>query len=181
MLTETTVSPPNKDADCCIVRPPQPQSITTERMGKIWYDGILGSIGMHRKSKRSDYSQKPRQNPISITMEEYTFLICPSFMRRVFELRFCSSFGRIARSLTVYPVLELDDPIFEMCERGDMVGMQVAFGAGELSPFVVDSYGETLLHVCSWLSIQRQVRLIRRSTRRSIFTAACVLGCFNLA
>ena len=149
MLTKATVSQLDKDVDCCIVRPRQPLSITIEQTGQTWYNDVLGSIRIHRKSKRSNHTQDLRQNPISITIEEHTFLISPSFLRRAFELRFCNSFGRIEKSLNVYPVLMFDDPIFEMCEKGDMVGMQVAFGAGKASPFVVDTYGDTLLRVSS--------------------------------
>lgn len=133
--------------DACTVRSKKPSSITVEQTDRTWYNGILGSVRVHRKLKRGDTSSTNRQSQTGIAIEEDLFMINPSFMRQSFELRFCNSFGRIARSLNIYPVMMEDDPIFKMCQRGDKDGMEVAFSGGNMSPFVLDNCGRTLLHV----------------------------------
>lgn len=139
--------------DCSTVRAKQPWSLTVEQTNRMWYDGILGWVKSHKKLKRSGHSSDTRQNQTCVLIEEDSIMISPSFIRRAFELRFCNSFGRVPKSLHIYPVMMDDDPIFEMCQRGDMEGMQVALSGGNLSPLVVDNHGRTLLHVCGCIMI----------------------------
>lgn len=132
-----TVSRVDETLDCYAV----------EQMDRMWYNGILGSVRSHKKLKRSSHSRKTPQNRMSVVLEENSFVINSSFVMRAFELRLCNGFGRISRSLNIYPVMMDNDPIFQMCQKGDIHGMQVAFSSGSLSPFVMDDYGFTLLHV----------------------------------
>lgn len=66
------------------------------------------------------------------------------------------SFGRVSRTLSTYPILESTAPIFAICRNGDLQGLQVALSSGSVSPFVLDEYGETLLHVGPLPSVQHQ-------------------------
>lgn len=70
------------------------------------------------------------------------------FMSYAFQLRYTRSFGHISQSLNIYPVLSDDDPVFRMCQNGDLLGLQAALSRKGVSPFVTDTnQGWTLLHV----------------------------------
>lgn len=110
------------------------------------YKGFFGFVVVQNKSKSLKRSD-PRRNDNRAVVNEKIIKIKPSFMHQVLELRLANSFGRISRTLSMYHVLKLDAPIFELCQNGDLQGLQVALGSGGISPFVVDEYGDTLLHV----------------------------------
>jgi len=153
MPNAATISRVVKDSDCCTVRPKQPRRFIVQETDKTWYNGILGSVRTHKKSTRSIYSSTTRQNQTEVVKEESSIIINSSFLRRGLELLFLNSFGQISRSLNIYPVLMANDPIFQLCKKGDIDGMQVAFSGGCLSPFVLDQYGSTLLHVRGYATI----------------------------
>lgn len=68
-------------------------------------------------------------------------------MKRLLEMCVTYSLGKTSRSLNVYPVVPCGSPIMSMCLNGDMHGLQAVFGSGQMSPFVLDDVGNTLLHV----------------------------------
>ena len=111
-----------------------------------WYRGLFGFVVVQTKSKAFKRSDA-RRNDNRAVVDEKIIKIKPSFMRQVLELRLANSFGRISRTLSMYHVLESDAPIFELCRDGDLRGLQVALSSGSVSPFVLDEYGHTLLHV----------------------------------
>ncbi len=164
-----TVSRVNKTLDCYTVRSKQALSINVQQTDRTWYNGTLGSVRIHRRSKRSGHCLNNSHDQMCVAMEEDSFMVSPAFMGRVFELRFCNSFGRIARSLNIYPVMMEDDLIFKMCQRGDMDGMQVAFSGGSSSPFVLDNYGRTLLHVSGCARTSRKAETDRHVARGDVF------------
>lgn len=138
----------NAAVDCGPPRHKQPLTLITQETVRMWYDGILGSVRIHKKSKSKSRSSDTRPNQKAFTIEEDLIMIHSSLLRRGFELRFLNSFGRVSRSLNIYPVMMEDEPIFRMCQRGDIEGIRVALDGGSLSPFVLDNHGRTLLHVC---------------------------------
>ena len=75
----------------------------------------------------------------------------PSFFSRWIELRLRHDFDRIWPVLTTYPVIERglfdEPPIFLACQLGDIEGLESAFSDQGMTPFVVDEYGDSLLHV----------------------------------
>lgn len=168
-------------ANASAVKPwKQPSPFVQETEIRL-YKSIFGIIRFDKKSKRSNHCANTRSHQSDISLEEDLYLIKPSFLRRGFELRFCNSFGRISRSLSIYPVITADDPVFKMCQKGDIDGLQSAISRGSFSPFVLDHVGRTLLHVCGYVIIALRDELMRRSMQRCIFTAICALGCFSLA
>lgn len=121
------------------------RSITKETY-RIWYRGFFGRVNIQSKSNSLNRSNT-RKSGIKTTSNETIITMTPIFLRKTLELRFQNSFGRISRTLSTYPVLEETAPIFEMCFTGDLQGLQVALSSGAVSPFVVDGWGQSLLHV----------------------------------
>ena len=119
---------------------------STKETYYCWYQGFFGFIIVRTKSKSLKRSHS-RWNDNRALVNEKTIKIKPSFVRQVLELRLMNSFGRISRTLSTYHVLECKAPIIRLCKDGDLQGLQVALSSGGISPFVVDEYGETLLHV----------------------------------
>ena len=58
-----------------------------------------------------------------------------------------TSLSRISRTLNIYPIVEWIAPIFAICHRGDLQGLQALLSSGTVSPFVLDDSGRSLLHV----------------------------------
>ena len=112
----------------------------------VWYRGFLGSIRVQVKST-SLRIPNTRRDEDKATTNEKIITILPVFLRKALELRLSNSFGRIMRTLSTYNILEDEAPIFKTCSRGDLRGLQVALSSGNVSPFVTDKFGWTLLHV----------------------------------
>ena len=73
--------------------------------------------------------------------------IAPSFAGYAFEMRFLDVYGRVPTSLSCHPVIRGDNPVYYMCERGDIEGLQTAFSSGSVSPFALNVLGRSLLFV----------------------------------
>ncbi len=123
---------------------------TAEETYLVWYRGFFGSIRIQTKSTSRRLSNTRKSNEKIIT-------IMPVFLRKVLELRLSNSCGRIMRTLSTYNILASGAPIFETCLSGDLQSLQVALSSGNVSPFVVDELGSTLLHVSSLPIQQNQV------------------------
>ena len=121
-------------------------SRTTTETNYVWYRGFFGRVDVHLKSKSLSTSKRRRPGNRAIS-EEKTIRITPTLLRKTLELRFLDSFGQISRTLKTYPILDFRAPIFETCRSGDLEGLQVALSSGTASPFVLNEYGESLLHV----------------------------------
>ena len=121
---------------------------TAEETHLVWYDGFFGSIRIQTKSTSRRLSIT-RRSENKATTDEKIVTIMPVFLRKAFELRLLNSLGRIMRTLSTYDILEFEAPIFKTCSKGDLRGLQVALSSGNVSPFVVDEHGWTLLHVSS--------------------------------
>ena len=111
-----------------------------------WYDGVLGTLVVYTRSRYSSWPYESSSMEKE-TMQETSIRKTPRFVRRAFELCFVNYYGQISKTLRIYPVLTWNAPIFILCARGDMRGVQLALSSGKLSPFVVSTFGETLLHV----------------------------------
>lgn len=85
-----------------------------------------------------------KEDPV-VTKKIWT--IQPSFVSYVLEMSYMQSFGHVSKSLNMYPILKRGHHIFELCIDGDIKGLQVALSSGEISPYVLDEDGGTLLHV----------------------------------
>ena len=150
-----------------------------QETNEIWYWGIFGRIWIQKRAQFS--SQLPcltasESKPLT---EETAIMIAPSFIRRLLEVRLAFSLGRVSRTLTVYTVVTSDSPIFDMCRNGDIHGLQTVFGSGEMSPFIVNGWGETLLHVRPFLVNPLQ-SLILISSRPCVLILNFARGCSNL-
>ena len=112
------------------------------------YRGIFGSITTQRKSKRLSSNRNVWPDETCDIQEERITRIIMPFLQRAFEIRLNTSLGQVSRTLSFYAVLPLDAPVFKMCHDGDTGGLQKLFSSSNISPFVQDEYGRTLLHVC---------------------------------
>ena len=119
---------------------------STEITNYGWYRGFFGRIDIRSKSTSSSISNVHRLRN-RVIFEEKIVRITPIFLDRILELRFENTFGQISRGLRTYPILEQQASIFDICRRGDLQGLQVALTGGTVSPFVLDEFDTSLLHV----------------------------------
>ena len=124
-----------------------PSSPYTEQEHVLWYRGMFGTMSLRKTSK---YSQTPSAgaNGEIPLVSETVWAFTPSFISYTLQLLYARSFGHVSRSLNIYPVLSRSDPIFSMCQDGDLLGLQTALSRQLVSPFVTEhESGWTLLHV----------------------------------
>ncbi len=150
----------------------------TKQTSSYWYKGIFGNVKVQTKSRYIGVHATD-EDPV---VEKRIWTIKPSFVSYVLEMHYAQSFGHVSKSLNMYPILKDNHHVFRLCSRGDIKGLQVALSSGEVSPFVLDEIGWTLLHVSAPV---RQLLicyggLTVQSTLHSISNPSCVLGCFSL-
>jgi hypothetical protein len=121
---------------------PRRRSVTT------LYCGLLGKALIKRISQSTKFGHGGKSSIETYHNCESTWVFIPSFLSTCVEFQYINIFGSIQRSLRTYPLLRYDHPIWDMCEDGNLKGMQTLLSEGQVSPFSVDSAGWTLLHVC---------------------------------
>ena len=112
------------------------------------YRGLFGNVTTHKKLKHLSDCNNSRSRKKQVVRNERLFLINIFLLKRTIEIRLISSLGKVSRNLTSYPLMRSDAPVFWMCEEGDLKAIQSELDERNMSPFVVDEYGWTLLHVC---------------------------------
>jgi hypothetical protein len=112
------------------------------------FQTLLGRVIIRKESSTATFDSAERGLSMkSYTRDESTWNFMPSFFSRCIDFRYLNSCGYIQRSLRTYPVVRNDHPVWEMCRSGDVIGIQKLFSERQLSPFSVDSWGNSLLHV----------------------------------
>jgi hypothetical protein len=108
----------------------------------------LGRVVIRKQSSTATFENaEGRLSMKPYTQDESTWIFMPSFFSRCIDFRYLNSCGYIQRSLRTYPVVRSDHPVWKMCWNGDVIGIQKLFSERQLSPFSVDAWGNTLLHV----------------------------------
>ena len=125
----------------------QPSRTVSKANVMTWYNGILGTVTIHKRSKSVSNAVNVHVANARSTSKETVIVLRPSFLRKYYELHFMETFGHISRTLNVDRIVDDRDPIFEMCRSGDITGLYSAFCEGRASLYTVDSWGTSLLHV----------------------------------
>jgi hypothetical protein len=118
---------------------------------KIVYLGFLGSITALVQSESKDlvageHSKDPHAR------DEWSWVFIPSFLSRCVEVKCASFLGSVERTLRTCPILPDDHQVWDMCRRGKVSSIQELFRTREVSPYVIDRTGTTLLHVsCAYI------------------------------
>ena len=111
------------------------------------FSGPFGRLSIRREVQDSVSKGYKGSFGLSQTQRESTWVFIPSFLSYAFDFRYLNSCGHAERTLRVYPVLSYLHPVWQMCRKGDLKGIQRLLGDKEVSPFSVDDTGNTLLHV----------------------------------
>lgn len=114
-----------------------------------WYPGLLRNVIFQVKKSTSLSTPHIRGREKKVVSEEKIIRLTSVFLRRALELRYLNSFGQISRTISTYSILPCGAPVFDMCIKGDLKGLQAVLDSGNISPLVVDEHGWTLFHV-SW-------------------------------
>jgi hypothetical protein len=105
---------------------------------KVW------AVSVRKNARGSKFTNEEREGCLT---KEYVLNISLTTLGYYISLVLRSSHWSISSGFRVDPVADGQDPIFMMCRRGDITGVQMAFSERKVSPFVRSQYGETLLHV----------------------------------
>lgn len=119
--------------------------ITSKEQTMLWYRGIFGVVATREKSINTRRIGS-HTNGKTVSSHKVLTMTFP-FLRRAVEVYFDTTFASVPRALRMYQMVKEGAPIFDMCENGDLDGIQNKFANGTISPFVVDETGWTLLHV----------------------------------
>lgn len=143
----TLVTSDNCGSERLSPRPKLPVRIAYQETNAKWYSGVFGRLTVKKRAKHSTDPANRKVFGSKALAEETSVIVVPPFMKRLLEMRVTYSLGKTSRSLNVYPVVPWPSLIIDMCDDGDMHGLQAVFGSGQMSPFVLDDDGNTLLHV----------------------------------
>lgn len=111
-----------------------------KRTSNRFYNSIFGKFAITRsvKHKVSNLSTGEKK----VIAEETVVFVASSLIRRGLELRLANRFGRVSKTLNIYPVMQLDQKILITCYSGDISGLQTVFEVDTLSPYVSDNFGQ---------------------------------------
>lgn len=160
--------------------PGRTSHVTTKEKRFSWYSGVLGNVVVHTRTVSAMKSPEARESRGErVIVQGNTSWIKPSFVRYAFEVRYIDSYWRVPTALKVYAVLDRRAPVFEMCMCGDLEGLQVMFSSGSVSPFVIDEFGRSLLHVstyCMYLDVAKCDQLAAYWLQADMFHMLLRLG-----
>lgn len=112
------------------------------------FSGHLGRLIVKKEVQNSDFGKEEESNSVDTHhSESSSWIFMPSFSSYAFDYRYLNTCGYVERALRTYPILPLEHPVWDMCYRGDLTGIQKLLGDRQISPFSVDEDGDTLLHV----------------------------------
>ena len=113
---------------------------------KVVYRGFLGSITARIQSQSEDFvAGEHSKEPYA--KDEWSWVFIPSFLSRCVQVKCASFLGSVERTLRTCPILPDDHQAWGMCKRGEVTSIQELFGTREISPYAINRYGKTLLHV----------------------------------
>jgi hypothetical protein len=154
--TNTTAARCSADAGVNIQngRPPTETMFSKRRSITISeFSGPLGRLIVKKEVQSSNFGKEEESTPVNTHQSESsTWIFMPSFLSYAFDYRYLNTCGYAERALRTYPILPLEHPVWDMCFRGDLTGIQKLLGDRQISPFSVDEDGDTLLHVSRSIS-----------------------------
>jgi hypothetical protein len=115
--------------------------------GKLLILRTSSFLGISVKGRRSKSGEWDNKNS--------TWIFMPSFFSRCIQLQCLDSFQSFGWSFRIYPIIPSLHPVWDLCVKGDLKGLQTMFSERQVSPFSVSPQGRSLLHVCMALNNQR--------------------------
>jgi hypothetical protein len=130
-------------------RPPAETMFSTRRSRTISeFCGPLGRLIVKEEVQKSNFENEEEWTSANTYHSESSaWIFMPSFLSYAFDYRYLNTCGYVERALRTYPILPVEHPVWDMCFRGDLAGVQKLLGDRQISPFSVDEDGDTLLHV----------------------------------
>ena len=118
-------------------------SVKSEAKTSTSYCGMFGSIQVHRKRR---FLRQPHIKLEESIGEETTIIFAPSFTHGAIRLLCCKASDQISRSLSFSPRIPSNSIAFRWVGARDLQSFQNALSRREISPYVEDQSGDTLLH-----------------------------------
>jgi len=119
----------------------------------FWYKSPFGRFIIRQKSQYTDFGGKGDEELETSSQTSWVFV--PSFFSRCLIFRSVNKMGSIERSFRTWPVIPQDHPVWDICRNGNIIEFQTLLSSRAISPFSVDQFGWTLLHV-RYLFLHRQ-------------------------
>jgi hypothetical protein len=142
------------------------------------YRGFLGSITARIQSQSEELDEGEHSQE-TYGRDEWSLVFIPSFLSRCVQVQCVSSFGSAERTLRTCPILPSDHPAWEMCLEGDVNSIQKLFSTREISPYAIDRFGRTLLHVSCDIFGEISPSNRFKSLLPAIFAPKCVIFSSN--
>jgi hypothetical protein len=112
------------------------------------YTGLFGRLLVRSTTQSSNFDDKGELLlGAPYIKKESTWVLVPSFLSTCINYQWVNACGFIQRSIRIYPFLSNDHPIWDLCINGNLEGIQAVLSKGQISPFSVNKWGDTLLHV----------------------------------
>ncbi len=132
----------------------KPLTKTSQKISETFtvYNGLLGRVFVRKTLSRLSLDEKEWNSTEDNSIQtDRSWIIMPSFLSRSVELELKESFGFVQPSMRVRICIPSQHPIWRMCRTGDIQSIQSSFSRGEVSPFSINPYGQTLLDVSRYI------------------------------
>jgi hypothetical protein len=114
------------------------------------YQTILGTFYYRHQStffKIFREQEQAQTDMKALVQAESSFGFVPTFHAFCVEFYSRNMCGSVSRGIRTYQAVDPSHPVFDMCSKGDTIGLQACF-SDNLSPFIVcGRSGWSLLHV----------------------------------
>jgi hypothetical protein len=114
------------------------------------YPTIFGTFYYRHQSTFFKIAREQEQNQTTmkaLVQDESSVGFIPTFHTFCVELYRRNMCGSISRGIKTYQSVDPEHPVFDMCSKGDIIGLQACF-SGDISPFIIcGRSGQSLLHV----------------------------------
>jgi hypothetical protein len=119
------------------------------------YQTILGTFYYRHQSTFFKISREQEQSQTdtrALVQAESSFGFIPTFHTFCVEFYRRNMCGSVSRGIRTYQSVDPSHPLFDMCSKGDVIGLQACF-SDNISPFIVcGRSGGSLLHVSQWFN-----------------------------
>jgi hypothetical protein len=106
---------------------------------------MVWAVSVRKNTRGSKFMNDDQEGCLT---KEYVLNISSTTLGYYMSLVLRSSHWSISSGIQVDPIVDCRiDPIVDLCCKGNIAGVQMAFSKRKVSPFVRDQYGSTLLHV----------------------------------
>jgi hypothetical protein len=119
------------------------------------YQTIFGTFYYRQQSALFNITREQNQMAAkALVQTESSFGFIPKFQASCVEFYRRNMCGSVSSCIRTYQAVDPSHPVFQMCSKGDIIGLQACFSDHSVSPFIKKgNSGRSLLHVSQCFNV----------------------------